>query len=38
VANRALQGGLDPEEEATVDRVLGRLEAAMRARAAVGFD
>jgi len=38
VANRALQGGLDPEEEATVDRVLRRLEAAMRARAAVGFD
>lgn len=38
VANRALQGGLDTDEEATVDRVLGRLEAAMRARAAVGFD
>jgi hypothetical protein len=38
VANRALQGGLDPGEEATVDRVLGRLEAAMRARAAAGFD
>jgi hypothetical protein len=38
VANRALQGGLDPQEEATVDRVLGRLEAAMRARAAAGFD
>jgi hypothetical protein len=38
VANRALQGGLDPEEEATVGRILGRLEAAMRARAAAGFD
>jgi len=38
VANRALQGGLDAGEEATVDRVLGRLEAAMRARAAAGFD
>jgi hypothetical protein len=38
VANRALQGGLDPDEEATVDRILGRLEAAMRARAAAGFD
>jgi hypothetical protein len=38
VANRALQGGLDADEEATVDRVLGRLEAAMRARAAAGFD
>jgi hypothetical protein len=38
VANRALQGGLDPAEEATVERILGRLEAAMRARAAAGFD
>ncbi len=38
VANRALQGGLDAEEEAIIDRILGRLEAAMRARAAVGFD
>lgn len=38
VANRALQGGLDADEEATVDRVLGRLEAAMRARTAAGFD
>jgi hypothetical protein len=38
VANRALQGGLDAGEEETVDRVLGRLEAALRARTAAGFD
>jgi hypothetical protein len=38
VANRALQGGLDADEEVTVDRVLGRLEAALRARTAAGFD
>jgi hypothetical protein len=38
VAARALQGGLDADEEAVVDRVLGRLEAAMRARAALGFE
>ncbi len=36
-ANRALDGGLDPAEEASVDRVLGRLEAALRARTAGGF-
>jgi hypothetical protein len=38
VANRALEGGLDPEEEAVVDRVLGRIEAALRARTAAGID
>lgn len=38
VANRALQGGLDTTEEAAVDRVLGRLEAALRARVAGGFE
>jgi hypothetical protein len=38
VANRALESGLDPDEEATVDRVLGRLEAALRARTAAGID
>jgi hypothetical protein len=38
VANRALQGGLDPEEEEVVDRVLGRLEAALRARTAGGIE
>ncbi|MBX5443432.1 MAG: hypothetical protein IRZ32_18135 [Solirubrobacteraceae bacterium] len=37
-ADRALQGGLDDDEAATVDRVLGRVEAAMRARAALGHD
>jgi hypothetical protein len=34
VANQALGSGLDPQEEATVERVLGRVEAALRARAA----
>lgn len=37
-ANRALQGGLDADEAESVDRVLGRLEAALRARTAAGFD
>jgi hypothetical protein len=38
VANRALESGLDPDEEAVVDRVLGRVEAALRARTAAGID
>ena len=33
-ANAALQGGLPAETTAAVDRVLGRIEAALRARAA----
>jgi hypothetical protein len=37
-AAAALQGGLDDEATAAVERVLGRLEAALRARSAVGFD
>ncbi|HEY8637977.1 MAG TPA: hypothetical protein VIL64_01955 [Solirubrobacteraceae bacterium] len=37
-ANRALQGGLDADEHADVERVLGRLEAALRARTASGLD
>jgi hypothetical protein len=38
VANRALEGGLDTDEEAVVERVLARLEAALRARTAAGID
>lgn len=38
VANRALEGGLDPDEEAVVERVLSRIEAALRARTASGID
>jgi hypothetical protein len=38
VANRALEGGLDADEEAVVARVLGRIEAALRARTAAGID
>lgn len=38
VANRALEGGLDPDEEAVVERVLGRIEAALRARTAAGIE
>lgn len=37
VAAVALGRGLDPEEAADVERVLGRLEAALRARTAAGF-
>jgi hypothetical protein len=37
-ANAALQGGLDDTSIAEVERVLGRLEAALRARTALGFD
>jgi hypothetical protein len=37
VAATALERGLDPEEAASVERVLGRLEAALRARSAAGF-
>jgi hypothetical protein len=35
---RALEGGLDDEETARVDRVLGRVEAALRARTAGGIE
>jgi len=37
-AAAALEGGLDDEATGDVERVLGRLEAALRARSAVGFD
>lgn len=37
-ANRALQGQLDEREEASVRRVLGRVEAALRARTAGGIE
>jgi hypothetical protein len=37
-ANAALQGGLDDARTADVERVLGRLEAALRARIAAGLD
>jgi hypothetical protein len=33
-ANAAIQGGLDPATVETVEAALGRLEAALRARAA----
>jgi hypothetical protein len=36
-ANAALQGGLDPQQSEDIARVLGRLEAALRARSAAGF-
>ncbi|HEY3020627.1 MAG TPA: hypothetical protein VGJ32_10560 [Solirubrobacteraceae bacterium] len=36
--DRALQSGLDDREAATVDRVLRRVEAALRARTASGLD
>lgn len=36
-ANAALQGGLDAVAAADVERVLARLEAALRARTALGF-
>jgi hypothetical protein len=37
-ANRALEGGLDADELATVERVIGRLEAALAARVAGGLE
>jgi hypothetical protein len=37
VAATALDRGLDPDEAADLERVLGRLEAALRARSAAGF-
>jgi hypothetical protein len=37
-ASAALQGGVDDATAAAVERVLGRLEAALRARTAPGFD
>ena len=37
-ANAALQGGLDDARTADVARILGRLEAALRARIAAGLD
>jgi hypothetical protein len=36
--DRALEGGLDEAETARVDRVLGRVEAALRARTAGGIE
>ncbi|MCW2998354.1 MAG: hypothetical protein JWN65_1903 [Solirubrobacterales bacterium] len=36
-ANNALQGGLDDETAAEVERVVGRLEAALRVRTSVGL-
>lgn len=37
-ANRALEGGLDPAQIADVERVVGRLEAALTARVAGGLE
>jgi hypothetical protein len=37
-ARSALQGGVDDDEDATVRHALERLEAALRARTALGFD
>lgn len=37
VAAAALERGLDPDEASEVERILGRLEAALRARSAAGF-
>jgi hypothetical protein len=37
-ANRAVQGGLDAETAADVERVLGRLEAALRVRTVTALD
>jgi hypothetical protein len=34
----ALNGGLDDDEAESVDRVLKRLEAALRARTAIGLE
>ncbi len=36
-ANRALEGGLDEEAILEVERIVGRIEAALRARTAGGF-
>ena len=36
-ANAALRGGLDDETAAEVERIVGRLEAALRARSAAGW-
>lgn len=38
VADRALERGLDPGEQEAVERVLGRVEAALRARTTLGLD
>jgi hypothetical protein len=37
IATTALQHGLDPDEATDVDRITGRIEAALRARSAAGF-
>jgi hypothetical protein len=37
-ANAALAGELPPEHAEAVEHALGRLEAALRARSAGGFD
>jgi hypothetical protein len=37
-ARSALQGGVDDDEDAAVRHALERLEAALRARTALGFD
>jgi hypothetical protein len=37
-ANAALQGGLDDDRAAEIERILDRLEAALRARIAAGLD
>jgi hypothetical protein len=37
-ANRALEGGLDAEQIADVERIVGRLEAALTARVAGGLE
>jgi hypothetical protein len=37
-AHAALEGGVDDDEDAAVRRALERLEAALRARTALGFD
>jgi hypothetical protein len=37
-ANRALEGGLEPAQIADVERVVGRLEAAIAARVAGGLE
>ncbi|MCW2991957.1 MAG: hypothetical protein JWM73_2551, partial [Solirubrobacterales bacterium] len=37
IAGAALERGLDEAEAADVERILGRVEAALRARSAAGF-